>query len=93
MAFVATRRISIAKRTYMPGQVVPTKALPPGKAEQLVSLRWLRDTDERRAKYVALRAFKAGEKAYKRGDRVDVSTLAFGKLSQLMELRYLEPAA
>lgn len=98
MALIATRPLSIRGRSFKTGQTVPRTLFDrPGKIEQLVSLRMLKDTDQRKCKYKALRTIELGEHkgkdAYRRGDLVDVSALDPLKIAQLLDHRIIEPIA
>lgn len=99
MAFVSTRTQTIAGRRFKRNAVVPDGLLTSDKASQLVGLRRLRDTSQRKIDYIALRRFRKGNdeegkpEYYTRGERVDVSKMAPTKIAQLLEQRYLEPAA
>ena len=93
MGLVATRAVTLQGQTYRPGEAVETHGLSSEKAQQLVALRILTDTDiSAPSRCVALRALHLGGRAYQRGDLIDVSRLRPDKISQLLEHRIIDLA-
>lgn len=89
---VATRTLTVRGRTYAAGETVEDTALPPGKAEQLVGQRLVRDTTATLAPtFRATRTFACGAQHFRRGDLVPSAGLRPDKVAQLLEQRYLEP--
>lgn len=91
MRLIAERSLSIQGTAYAKGDVVPSDVFAPGKAEQLLAQRMLRDMDAPAVTYRACRSFTVAGRTSRRGDRVEASALPAHKLAQLLEQRYLEP--
>lgn len=89
---VANKAATIGGRPYGAGERVEASLLAPGKAEQLVAQRVLRDTDTSSPKScVLLRDARINGKDFKRGTQVNAARLDPAKVSQLLDHRILGP--
>lgn len=91
MALIATRRMTVAGRQIERGAEVASAMLPPGKAEQLIELRQLRETEQRETVYRACRSFVVHGKPVERNATFKIKSLSADKVRQLLEQRYIEP--
>ena len=90
---VANKAVTLGGKPYKAGDKVDASLLAPGKAEQLVAQRVLRDTDAAHPKAcVVLRDAVINGKSIKRGTRVAVTRLPLNKLAQMLDHRILGPA-
>ena len=89
---VANKRITLGGQPYEAGERVDESTLAPGKAEQLVAQRVLRDADASSPKScLVLRDVRINGRTFKRGTKVNASRLDPGKVAQLLDHRILGP--
>lgn len=89
---VANKSIRIGGKVYNAGERVAASELPPGKAEQLVAQRILRDTDASSpTSCLVLRDVRINGKNFKRGTKVNASRLDPGKVAQMLDHRIIGP--
>lgn len=90
---VANKTVTLQGKTYAAGERVDGSTLAPGKAEQLLAQRVLRDADVTAPKScVLLRDARINGRNFKRGTKVNTSRLDPAKVSQLLDHRILGPA-
>jgi len=89
---VANKSITIGGKAYSAGERVDALDLPPGKVEQLVAQRIIRDTDASSpTSCLVLRDVRINGKSFKRGTKVNAARLDPNKVSQLLDHRILGP--
>lgn len=89
----ANRNVTIGGKDYKTGDPVDAAILAPGKAEQLLARRILRDEDVTAPKScVLLRNARINGKEFKKGTKVNTSRLDTQKLAQMLDHRILAPA-
>ena len=89
---IANKSITLGGKSYGAGERVDGSELAPGKAEQLVAQRILRDTDASQPKTcVLLRDARINGRAFKRGTKVNTARLDPSKVAQLLDHRILGP--
>lgn len=89
---VANKRITLGGKPYEAGERVDGSLLAPGKAEQLIAQRILRDADASSPKScLVLRDVRINRRTFKRGTKVNASRLDTSKVAQLLDHRILGP--
>lgn len=90
---VTVKAGTIGGKAYGAGESVDPATLAPGKAEQLVARRILKDTDAAKvAQLIVLRDTQIKGREFKRGTKVNASRLDPTKVAQMLDHRILGPA-
>lgn len=91
---VTARAVTIGGRAYGAGEGVDASLLPPGKADQLVARRILKDLSAEASarQLIVLRDVTIKGRLLKKGTRVNAAKLDPAKVAQMLDHRILGPA-